>query len=1103
MKLYPPYIEGTIPAFAYSDGIGNILVPFTMNQTVSYNSIKGFAIRVKTVQSNQLVYSAQVETSSDISEIVFPIQKENFYKSYDFIIGQYYKIQIAYIEKNTNEIGYYSSIGVVKCTAKPTMYISGMSEGELHVDRGHYTGVYTNPGDLTEKLYTYYFNVYDNKGQLVTTSGEQLHNFEEDESITESKDDFNLLVELEDDKIYKIIYGGTTTNGMKVQIAAPYKIVQQSTIPPEIKADIFAEMNQDNGYVKINIIGHKNPITELEELAIGTFQIMRASEIGQYKDWQVIHRFVLYGSQPSFLDIKDFTVEQGKKYKYALQQYNNDTKLVSDKIFSNEILVNFEDCFLYDGKRQLKIKYDPKISSFKENLLETKTNTLGGQYPFIFRNGKVCYKEFPIAGTISYLMDEENLFLSDEEMGLDMSTQNLHREMTLQTGISTANTDYFEEIRKYSLLEADRLYAAYAEREMVSSNDSKIVGQKIRTNTLVDYNQAAERIFKLKVLEFLNDGKPKLFRSAAEGNYIVRLMNSSLSPKDQLGRMLHSFSTTATEVQPFNSTALESLEIITTKENTTKQMRWETILMSAIRKKADENPSEQWIKVNNYVAVSFQCLDMIPGTRIQITFEDDEDNPLEVSIGATGAYYISLDRNISKIAIHRDTFYTSEQGQITYGFYGRTFNHFDTYANFGISDIPLMQIIGDNNGNEIKESLMDIRNKNVKFNLLHFIKRAVEDVYKIIDKQGKKHYYSNVDTSVLNINEAFHNINLEDWVWYNNSKKPIAPPSYLRPISTTEDWVVNNVTYEMGYENWYDFDFDYINSKTITSLRGSVPNKPNIQSLYIYYRTNLQSEGTFKQLSPSNEFVFIFDGENEYIEELKFKIPPLYGDQKRIGYISLETYLDIEPNNLELLGIEITKFDPLKIYRIINSTIGDKEIYIDGQHPQSNKEFANYSNTIKLNGSDIDITTTLEYIVTTPEDIETIYVPTGVISDIGVQRRTVEYGIEKNSNYEQLQTTKQDWLKANLLLSYIIFGDEMDIAILKDKYPVGTGYDTNDFIQSAITADEDLSANILDAEGKYTDYFNALNHAIEIEKEKYKKYITQLTEDLKELVGEE
>jgi hypothetical protein len=76
-------------------------------------------------------------------------------------------------------------------------------------------------------------------------------------------------------------------------------------------------------------------------------------------------------------------------------------------------MVDYEHSFLYDGERQLKIKYNPKISSFKTDVLEAKVDTIGSKYPFIFRNGNVAYKEFPIGGLISYLSDEEKLFLDN------------------------------------------------------------------------------------------------------------------------------------------------------------------------------------------------------------------------------------------------------------------------------------------------------------------------------------------------------------------------------------------------------------------------------------------------------------------------------------------------------------------------------------------------------------------------------------------------------------------------------------------------------------------------------------------------------------------
>jgi hypothetical protein len=39
-------------------------------------------------------------------------------------------------------------------------------------------------------------------------------------------------------------------------------------------------------------------------------------------------------------------------------------------------------------------------------------DTIGGKYPFIFRNGNVYYKEFSISGLISLIADPNEKFLS-------------------------------------------------------------------------------------------------------------------------------------------------------------------------------------------------------------------------------------------------------------------------------------------------------------------------------------------------------------------------------------------------------------------------------------------------------------------------------------------------------------------------------------------------------------------------------------------------------------------------------------------------------------------------------------------------------------------
>jgi Zn-dependent M16 (insulinase) family peptidase len=80
------------------------------------------------------------------------------------------------------------------------------------------------------------------------------------------------------------------------------------------------------------------------------------------------------------------------------------------------VRADFEDMFLFDGQRQLKIRFNPKVTSFKNTIPEQKIETIGSKYPFIFRNGHTNYKEFPIGGLISYTADDSALFLFDKEL---------------------------------------------------------------------------------------------------------------------------------------------------------------------------------------------------------------------------------------------------------------------------------------------------------------------------------------------------------------------------------------------------------------------------------------------------------------------------------------------------------------------------------------------------------------------------------------------------------------------------------------------------------------------------------------------------------------
>ena len=148
-KLFPPLIEGTIPAFYSENGIVKITIPFSMNRAVSQSQIKGLALKVKTVQSSSYLYTAQVinplyfelEDSPWVEIILHSdIEEENSFIQ-KLKIGQFYKFQLAYININ-GEVGYYSTVGVGKYTTKPELSINDLGIGIINMHDYKYIGFY-------------------------------------------------------------------------------------------------------------------------------------------------------------------------------------------------------------------------------------------------------------------------------------------------------------------------------------------------------------------------------------------------------------------------------------------------------------------------------------------------------------------------------------------------------------------------------------------------------------------------------------------------------------------------------------------------------------------------------------------------------------------------------------------------------------------------------------------------------------------------------------------------------------------------------------------------------------------------------------------------
>ena len=661
-KLYPPNIEGTIPAF-YTEGTTKIVVPFSMNKAVGKSEVYGFSLKIKYVDGN-VIDTFQVRkngansgaSSYDIEEDYKAIFDVSSLKTNGTIkVGQYYKVQLAYIDVN-NEVGYYSTIGVVKYTTHPIITIAGLDESKVNAHQYAYTGVYSQYGkDSTEKVYSSRFLLTDSNNKIIKDTGYMLHNSTQDDLPYEATDSFLLSRDLEPNQLYYLYFSVKTMNGLECS-SIRYRISQLSSVGTELDLGLKADLNYENGYIKLSLICD-------EPIISGTFLISKACSKDDYQ-WTELKRFDVQSLIPNEWSLLDCTIEQGYTYKYSLQQYNaND--IYSQRVISNEVYADFEHAFLYDGTQQLKISYNPKITNFRNNILENKVDTIGSKYPFILRNGNINYKSFDIEGLLSLLTDSEGLFLNTSNYVLD-----------------DVSTD------------------------------------------LTSQNIASERYFKRSVLEWLNNGYPKLFRSPTEGNFIVRIMNVSLTPIDTLGRMLHSFKATAYEVGNFTIDNLNKYGIIDSKEKLSTLIRWTTI--NLVEKSAEYDGENGWYSLNE--GRSFQSIkiqDCLPGTIFYI-------DGMEIMIGATGSYYAESEDGFNSISFNPSNFYGMEgyaMPLITYSYQTKAVSVFGTIQEVEIEDSPLSQYIGTSEGKDIYNGLKDIQTSISSLGLIRLKKRDVGQVF--------------------------------------------------------------------------------------------------------------------------------------------------------------------------------------------------------------------------------------------------------------------------------------------------------------------------------------------------------------------------------------
>lgn len=568
-NLFPPIIQTAMPAFIYD---GDVRVYFAISSYNSYNSIRHNA---------QVTVRNQYDNLSALDETKYPtgikicqvqentnLQVDNRYyitispsdMQDGFKLNAYYKVQIRFtdfrvpdppignkdgvttyplstwINDNLSYFSEWSTVCLIRGISKPEIFLNGFDDqsdlttftlGDIFVSGS----VLFEDGD-SECLKSYHIKLYDDYGNLIKDSGE----IYADPYNGTNQLSYDYEYAFEDGSTYTVTIGITTNNLYSTNDnPKSYTFTVTQYGYDTLDATISAIADRENGRIGIHIKGVKT------DTFVGSLTIRRTSSKSNFKSWEDVHTEVLEGNTSLDYIWYDSTIESGVWYKYCVQKRNSRGHRGVILELKNPIMVDFEDIFLSSGGDQLCIKFDPDITQYAVTVAEGKNDTIGSKFPYIRRNGSTAYRTFTLNGTISHF-------------------------------INNPDTDLFHASREKMYGEYKSLYDDYNKKNRISG--------------INDYTY--ERDFREKVIKFLYDNNVKLYRSAAEGNMLVKLMGISFTPNKTLNRLIYTFTCTVYEVDECSVKNFDKYNIQTLGTYSRKLHYDQVILGQIARPEPDE-----------------------------------------------------------------------------------------------------------------------------------------------------------------------------------------------------------------------------------------------------------------------------------------------------------------------------------------------------------------------------------------------------------------------------------------------------------------------------------------------------------------------------------
>ena len=517
-NLYPPIFKKSyVPAFVDSCKIYFSISPYNSLSDITIEATQVIVQNQKTNQSvlKRSLYPSGIKITSFEADNEIKGEEKYFIviNSNDieggFNYNETYKVQIRFSDKNVSSISdkmdewlngnlanfsQWSTVVLIRPISKPIISLKNFnldatSTTITNSDLTILGTVYPSVTGDYETFKNYRILIYDENNVLLEDSKDKY--FYDSNMIQ-----YNCKYNFESDKNYIL----------KIQVLSKNLYFLYKTINfyvsyatyEDFEATITAEIDKKAACTVITL--NNDVLTEMGTNIV----IRRTSNKTNFKFWEDVYTILIPSKTNLNLVWRDYTIESGVWYKYSVVKRNKENYRSTPIEIKNPIMGQFEDIFLTTSEQQLTIRFDPQINNYSRVVSESLTETIGSKYPFIRRNGKVNYRTFSISGTISYFCD------------LQRNLMNSSREDLYGT--------------------AANLYETYN-----SNNNISLYNDIIQ-----------EKEFREKVIEFLYNNDVKLYKSATQGNILVKLMNISLTPNNSLSRQIYSFTCTAYEIDEFN-----------------------------------------------------------------------------------------------------------------------------------------------------------------------------------------------------------------------------------------------------------------------------------------------------------------------------------------------------------------------------------------------------------------------------------------------------------------------------------------------------------------------------------------------------------------------